>query len=95
MSVIIRGMEMPQSCRCCPMCSVAEWWCDATNKNLVHAISEETSKAEWCPLVEVPTPHGKLADIDRLQTVFERNTGYDYPDIFDNAPIVIEAEDLA
>lgn len=66
MSVIIRGMEMPQSCRCCPMCSVAEWWCDATNKNLVHAISEETGKAEWCPLVEVPTPHGRLIDADEL-----------------------------
>lgn len=70
MSVLIKGMEMPQSCRCCPMCSVAEWWCDATNKNLVHAISEETGKAEWCPLVEVwALPFDKENELDTLERI--------------------------
>lgn len=61
MSVIVKNMEMPKSCMVCPVYSMSEHWCDAMNRNLTHAISESTRRAEWCPLVRVP-PHGRLID---------------------------------
>ena len=84
MSILIKGMDMPK---------------DGFVDVRLFADGTSTTQTGESPfykeldVVEVPTPHGRLTDIDRLQTVFERNTGYDYPDIFDNAPIVIEAEE--
>ena len=89
MSIIIKGMDMPKSCNNCPMCSVIEWWCDALNRNLVHAIAD-TGRAEWCPLVEVPTPHGRLADVDAIEIISCKEVdGWHHKF---NAPTVIEAE---
>lgn len=53
MSVLITGMEMPTNCRCCNLglhCPKMQF--------------EDSNRPDDCPLVEVPTPHGRLNDAD-------------------------------
>jgi hypothetical protein len=63
---------------------------------------------DWCPLVEVPTPHGRLGDLDALVkdlAVYRggHNEGYGFDggmyeaynnsiELVEEAPTVIEAE---
>jgi len=64
MSVLIKGMEMPKHCRNCKF------------SYFTHGISmkclfiSEACKIKGrlsnCPLVAVPTPHGRLIDADRF-----------------------------
>lgn len=70
MSILIKGMEMPQNCDVCPLiaetddyhvCYINEqfipWeWVDE------HSAEQRHPKPSWCPLVEVP-PHGRLIDV--------------------------------
>ena len=56
MSVLIKGMKMPKDCVSCRW--HARWGCEIT-----HLV---TNIAQGCPLVEVPTPHGRLIDADEL-----------------------------
>ncbi len=74
MGVYIKGMEMPEGCPFCPL----SHWTRATNEfagcNIVQskryamlndiefAASLAKSRPDWCPLVEVPTPHSDLID---------------------------------
>lgn len=72
MSVIIKGMEMPKHCRNCKF------------SYFTHGISmkclfiSEACKIKGrlsnCPLVAVPTPHGRLIDADALLRVIEENS---------------------
>ena len=55
MSVLIRGMEMPERCG---MCFLRVGDC----KQRIYM--EQRPKA--CPLIEIPTPHGRLIDADEL-----------------------------
>ena len=48
MSILIRGMKMPKTC---DDCIVPLSKCDFLQK-----------RAEGCPLVEIPTPHGRLVE---------------------------------
>ena len=64
MSVLIKDMEMPDNCEeCrfdteCGFCSVMpDNFCGDT---------DGFTKPDWCPLVEVPAPHGRLIDADEL-----------------------------
>jgi len=70
MSVLIKGMEMPETCDGCPFHhyhSVGEYVCEATPMfypwNLANT---KGARKEWCPLVELP-PHGRLIDADALK----------------------------
>ena len=72
MSVLIKGFEMPKDCRDCPMemfyMNCGETRCRAENKILAEnfkAIPFD-GRPDWCPLVEVPAPHGDLIDRDAL-----------------------------
>ena len=56
MGVYIKRMVMPENCADCPV-----GWCN----NLI-LFSESDKRADNCPLVEVPTPHGRLIDADAL-----------------------------
>lgn len=67
MSVLVKGMDMPISCAKCPL-SISE--CSAVMERVK---TSEPKIIEWipwsyrhedCPLVEVPTPHGRLIDAD-------------------------------
>ena len=63
MSVLIKGMEMPKSCDKCKLMT-ANYGCA-----FVGAVGGESyRKRAWdCPLVEVPTPHGRLIDADSVE----------------------------
>lgn len=62
MSILIRGMEMPKSCKGCRF--AVDGFCCAYPGVNIFAL-QENIRPEWCPLVEVP-PHGRLIDADRL-----------------------------
>lgn len=64
MSVLIKGMEMPQRCKECDL--FIEAACYAKGYRDYRRIMD-TAKPDDCPLVEVP-PHGRLIDADKLNT---------------------------
>ena len=58
------------------------------------------TSSEYCPLVEIPTPHGRLIDIKSVEYGKFTTVGNDYQrwwngaleSVIDNAPTVIEAK---
>ena len=91
MSVLVKGIDMPKDCVSCRW--HARWGCEITG--IV------TNGAQGCPLVSIPTPHGRLIDGDALESlIYERISDLDYKaDAFDILRIVqgmsaiIEAEE--
>lgn len=66
MSVLIKGMEMPQRCMGCTLCYVGHMG-DLMCEVLRRPINvDETGRDRFCPLIEVHTPHGRLIDADKL-----------------------------
>lgn len=60
MSVLIKGMKMPQSCNEC----VAKYFdCCYVSPPESNGICPFDGRPKWCPLVEIP-PHGDLIDRD-------------------------------
>ena len=67
MSVIVKGMEMPQNCGECPFIFSSwgiEYYCHLARAS-TSAEYVEREKMTNCPLVELP-PHGRLGDLDKL-----------------------------
>ena len=71
MGIYIKCMKMPTDCRECPMetyYNCGDTKCLAAEKLLAwdyEAIPFD-GRADWCPLVEIPEPHGDLIDRDAL-----------------------------
>ena len=97
MSVIVKGMEMPESCDKCRFCvngftdEAPVYECGAQSYDNVSVLVESGGKPfdfrpDWCPLIEIPTPHGRLIDADKLLV----EHGLKLTEEF--APTVIEAE---
>ena len=96
MSIIIKGMDMPSRCEECVYEGVAgskldEYFCILTQtKVLGHGIA----RLDDCPLVEIPTPHGRLIDRDAVPEVsadpYEEGA---FQDTLDDMPIFLEAEE--
>jgi hypothetical protein len=108
MGVYIKGMKMPKDCRECPMqvyYSSGKTWCKSTDMILSEDYKPIPfdGRPEWCPLVEVPEPHGRLIespDISEYE-VFDEDTGtreisllglMECHRMVKDAPTVIEAE---
>lgn len=58
MSVIVRGMKMPENCLKCPMqfggmCYVQPAWVDEARVAPTVEEAWEQGKPKWCPLFEV------------------------------------------
>lgn len=66
MSILIKGMEMPKSCYACPFCDYVSARCDAVKGNPYTPESRYEKRADFCPLVPVPS-HGRLIDKDALE----------------------------
>lgn len=68
MSIIVKGMEMPKNCIECRFRQYE--YCDLQRQDLYavnimdYALSLERHPS--CPLIEIPTPHGRLGDLDEL-----------------------------
>ena len=58
MSIIIKGMDMPTSCWGCEIFS------SCPTGSLNECLKYVESRNPNCPLVEVPTPHGRLVEGD-------------------------------
>lgn len=67
MSVLIRGMEMPTSCRDCPCFCEEYFYCRAKEGDDIGL----ENRPKDCPLFTVP-PHGRLIDADALMKRFEK-----------------------
>ena len=89
MSVLIKGMEMPALCQECDL--YIEGACYAKGYRDYRSIMD-MSKPDDCPLIEVPTPHGRLIDADAIQDYNVETFGQRLL-IIDTASTVIEAED--
>lgn len=102
MSILIKGMEMPENCYKCPFAMEyystlymskagkfrKDYCCVITHKTLTS-----TKRNRFCPLVEVPTPHGRLIDADALlerTDYIEAEFGHIHEEIRD-MPTVIPA----
>lgn len=75
MSVLVRGMKMPETCIECPLqyggwCFVAPADVDDTRVAPTVDKAYEQGKPKWCPLTEIPTPHGPLIDKEKLYNRF-------------------------
>ena len=89
MSVIVKGMEMPKNCWECSLSDIDD---DYGRCCLYSGIACLTiGRQDNCPLVEIPTPHGRLIDADKLarDTIYNK---YITETILSIAPTVIEAE---
>lgn len=80
MSVLIKGMEMPPTCRLCKFGFYDRDWkmylCDINDEIKIEKSDYYTCRHSKCPLVEVPTPHGDLIDRQKL---LEDNKHLEYP----------------
>ena len=78
MSILIKGMEMPESCDMCAFSSyIAEgddheelWYCILDNWNQITPIlltkdTVSNGRSMDCPLIEL-APHGRLIDADAI-----------------------------
>lgn len=66
MSILIKGMEMPKNCDKCGFQSASRF-CNAMSYNFCER-TDDIGRPDWCPLIEVHTPHGRLID-----ATFEEN----------------------
>ena len=68
MSIIIKGMEMPKNCSECRMWSICTCLNDFEDyESICYAVDDgDLVRDKNCPLVEIPTPHGRLGDLDKL-----------------------------
>ena len=103
MSVLIKGMKMPNNCMACDIEEPDDYGsvyrCPLIYKGYTSKIRQD-GKLPKCPLVELPEKHGRLIDADLLKNEYPHDTDWDYPvntncyvsGSIDNAPTVIEAE---
>jgi len=96
MSLLIKDMDMPKNCMEC-ICLEAfddeiygrQFFCNLLG---IDALAKEHSRHKNCPLTEIPTPHGRLIDADRLIAVLKSTTAIsqsDY-DLFNHIVGLIE-----
>ena len=98
MSVIVKGMEMPDSCSNCELCACYTeskgevYRCDLT----MTPVKYFEIRLEDCPLVEVPTPHGRLIDADAIPYIFGSTHATEYDTVtkfvINKLPTIIGAE---
>lgn len=102
------NLEMPKDC---PMCPFAHYdmfntfcGCDITRgkrwavKN-DKDYAESSTRPDWCPLIEVPEPHGRLIDASEAYDRIAEQEGGNYVDMdavgmgLDETPTVIPASE--
>lgn len=108
MSILIRGMKMPKNCNECKFGTWSNLHQTAACKRhdfepcfKDHSREYMDKRADFCPLVEVPAPHGRLIDADKIIKAMDEMkvegevfvTAVEYVKlIVGDAPTVIEAE---
>ena len=80
MSILIKGFIMPH---CCDVCTFSDWsnlhqtaCCKLHDYDPCfadHSREYEDKRADFCPLVEIPEPHGRLIDEENvIDAIHER-----------------------
>lgn len=84
MSVLIKGMTMPDKCLECDflsglICPDGIYVCECPSTNIyernVQRAIEEDSRHPDCPFVEVPEPHGRLIDEAIILEMIRKSMG--------------------
>lgn len=91
MSVLIKGMRMPENCSECPVALCGKY-CRINRTNATTRVIP--IRPEHCPLVELPEHHGRLIDADVLVAESLVDGAYGYvntKEIYD-AHTIVEAE---
>lgn len=97
MGVYFKDMKMPKNCAGCEFHGrmddpiVAQHWCKKTGENI---LTPYNGRGKNCPLGDVPTPHGRLGDLDRLEQMFADIDNAPYSG-FDGTEPFYSAEDAA
>jgi len=94
MGVYVKDVTAPKNCTGCiavhyymSMAGDAGMLCEVTGLRMDDYYSG--GRPDWCPLIEVPEPHGDLIDRDSLPT-----SRVEWEDIV-NAPTIIPASEEA
>lgn len=82
MSILIKGMRMPENCIKCPMqfggmCYVMPAEVDESRVAPTVEEALKQGKPDWCPLVEIHEPHGDLIDRDAFRADFSMGENCD------------------
>ena len=101
MSVLIKGMKMPERCEGCLMYRHnAEYDYAYCCISSVNVLGHGNARLNNCPLVEVPTPHGRLVDADETKEALRRaealTRAFGYHNVIQTVsevPTIIEAEE--
>ena len=110
LSILIKDMKMPECCFRCPCCSYVNnrdcYVCDFTENIGYPEIVDVHEIEDWCPLVEIPTPHGRLIDenelCNKIMDEFRGVCSYDvspseaesdFMSIVDNCKTIVKAEE--
>jgi len=102
-SLLIKGMEMPNNCQECVCINDEYFYCQAVGRQPQDE-NVVSRRPDWCPLADVPTPHGRLIDKDKLLSQFREMSLDDLSlaedfiehgvdEVIDDAPTIIEAEE--
>ncbi len=108
MSVLIKGMEMPENCFECPCCrhdsrnghqkEQCNLTLDVFDKNYFERLE---GRAQNCPLIALPDKHGRLVEFIDVVVTDDEDTGTEEINLGEalsaylkmrSAPTVIEAE---
>ena len=108
MSVIVKGMKMPENCFECPCCrhdsrnghqkEQCNLTLDVFDKNYFERLE---GRAQNCPLIALPDNHGRLVEFVDVVTTLDEDSGTEevwFGDIMRayyemrNAPTIVEAE---
>lgn len=102
MGVYIKDVKIPKNCAECKMWGI----CDLLDFDDYESICDAVEdgflvRDKNCPLVEVPTPHGRLIDADALMAEvmdsdldhLQRDDWKEVIQIVADAPTIIEAEE--
>ena len=96
MSILIKGMEMPENCHECefvdilPTCPCNKM----ADDDFWNDVSLAVEGHKDCPLIGVPEPHGRLGDLDKLEQMFADIDNAPYSG-FDGTETFYSAEDAA
>ena len=107
MGVYIKGIEMPTSCPCKLIGVGYDLYCSFTSgipsrMREYSECCEKETRPDWCPLGDVPAPHGDLIDkkaiSDDLQRRWNVSDDQDFCNkevwnALEEAPTIIEAEE--
>lgn len=96
--------KIPSYCAECnwSICSYPNAYCKRVHKT-IELLMAIKKRPDFCPLIEIPTPHGRLGDLDALlekaylnynkATKKEENYKIINENYIINAPTIIEAEE--